>query len=292
MKRRAALAGFAGLWLAACDKGGERESAKVTFRVSAIPDENPTELMRRYEPLVAFLKKTLSADIDYVPVTDYGAAVQALAAGKVDFAWLGAFTYIQASYLTEVEPMCMRAVDREFKSVFIAHADSGIEDMATMKGKTFAFGSKSSTSGHLMPRHFLQSSHSIDADKDFDGAPVHSGSHDATVKMVESGKVQAGAVNMLVWQRLEREKKVDLAKVRVVWTTPGYVDYVWAARKGVDEAARKAFREAFLALDPKKEADAAVLKLQDAKKFVPAAPTDFEAVEKVALATGLLKPRK
>lgn len=262
------------------------------IRVSAIPDENPTELQRKYKPLVHFLKESLGAEVKYIPVTDYGAAVQALAAGKVDFAWLGAFTHVQARNMADVEPLCMREVDRNFKSVFVTAADSGIEKVEDLRGKTFAFGSKSSTSGHLMPRHFITTEFQLDPDRDFDGSPVFSGSHDATIRMVESGRVAAGAANMLVWERLVREKKVDTDKIRVFWTTPGYVDYVWTARKALPAEVRQKFANAFLALDAGKEADAQVLGLQDAKKFVKASPGDFDAVEKVALSTGLLKPGK
>lgn len=258
------------------------------IRVTGIPDENPTELQRRNAPLVAHLKAALGTDVTYVPVTDYGAAVQALAAGKVDFAWLGGFTHVQSRHLAKVEPLVMRAIDRQFKSVFIANVASGITKMADFKGKTFAFGSKSSTSGHLMPRHFLATQYSIDAAKDFAGTPVFSGAHDATVKLVESGKVAGGAVNAQVWERMLKAKSVDPAKVALIWTTPGYVDYVWTARTDLPEALRKKFAAAFLTLDASKPEHAAVLKLQGAASYVQASPSDFDAIEKVARSTGLL----
>lgn len=277
---------------AAASGSGKATPALKIIRVTAIPDENPTELQRKYKPLVDHLEKALGAKVKYVPVTDYGAAVSALTAGKIDFAWLGAFTHVQARHQAKVVPLCMRAIDREFKSVFIASADADIDKMEDLKGKKFAFGSKSSTSGHLMPRHFLIADYKFDPDTDFDGPPLFSGSHDATIKMVESGKVHAGAANILVWERLLRTEKIDTAKVKVVWTTPGYVDYIWTAREAVPEEIRNKFRDSFLNLDASKPADAKVLALQDAKKFVAASPADFEAVEKVAISTGLLKLRK
>lgn len=259
-----------------------------TIRVSGIPDENPTELQRKYQPMVDYLEKKLGAKVEYIPVTDYGAAVQGLSAGKLDFVWLGGFSHVQARVMDGAIPLAMRDIDREFKSVFIAAADSGIATPADIKGKSFAFGSKGSTSGHLMPRHFLQTEFKIDPEKDFKGEPVYAGAHDATAKMVESGKVQAGALNMEVWDRMIADKKIDAAKVKVIWTTPPYVDYVWTARKDVDPALRDAFAKAFLDLDASKPEDAVVLKLQGAKKFVPAAPSDFDAIEQVGRSTGLL----
>ncbi len=269
--------------------GGAEKAAERPVRVTGIPDENPTELARKYEPMVTYLKAALGRDVEYVPVTDYGAAVQALSAGQVDFAWLGGFTHVQARVMAGAVPLCMRDIDREFKSVFIAHADSGISSPADIKGKTFAFGSKSSTSGHLMPRHFLINNYKVDPDKDLDGNPVYSGAHDATVVMVESGKVASGALNIEVWDRLLRDKKVDTAKVKLIWTTPPYVDYVWTASKDMDPALRDRFKQAFLALDPSKPDHAAVLQLQGATKFVPASPSDFDTIEKIARDVGLLK---
>jgi phosphonate transport system substrate-binding protein len=279
---------------AACSKKGEEpgsagETRTGTIRVTGIPDENPTELQRRYDPMVEYLEAKLGAKVEYLPVTDYGAAVQALSAGKVDFAWLGGFTHVQARVIAGAVPLVMRDIDRDFKSVFIASAGSGISSPADLAGKSFAFGSKSSTSGHLMPRHYLLTEHEIDPAKDFAGDPVHTDAHDATVKMVESGKVQAGALNIEVWERMVAGGQVDPDKVKVIWTTPGYVDYVWTGRKGVDPTIKEAFTRAFLELDAAKPEHAAVLELQGANKFVPAAPEDFDAIEKVARDIGLLK---
>ena len=285
-----ALATLALAALAACGKDAKPSADPTTkiIRVTGIPDENPTELQRKYQPMVDYLKAQLGTDVQYVPVTDYGAAVQALSAGKIDFAWLGGFTHVQARVMDGAVPLCMRDIDRQFKSVFIAGADSGIATPADLKGKTFAFGAKSSTSGHLMPRHFLLTELKIDPETDFSGKPLYSGAHDATVKMVESGKVAAGALNIEVWERILRENKVDTTKVKVIWTTPPFVDYVWTARKDVDPKLRDAFTKAFLSLDPAKPEHAAVLALQGAKKSAPASPADFDATEKVARSTGLL----
>lgn len=287
----ALLVGLAGCKQDAPASGaeGSTKSAAAVIRVTGIPDENPTELARKNKPLTDYLAAKLGAPVEYVPVTDYGAAVEAMRAGKVDFAWFGGFTFVQARALAGAVPLTMRAIDREFQSVFVANVAAGIEAPEDMRGKKFAFGSKSSTSGHLMPLHFLQTVHKIDPAKDFDGEPVFSGAHDATVKAVESGRVQVGALNILVWKRMVEEGKVDTSKVKVVWTTPPYVDYVWAAGKDVPEDIQKKFTEAFLTLDGSKEADKAVLALQDAERFVPAKPDDFDAVEKVARSTGLLQ---
>lgn len=264
-------------------------AADDVIRVTGIPDENPTELARKNQPLVDFLEKKLGKKVIYIPVTDYGAAVSALSAGKIDFAWLGGFTFVQARHLAGAEPLAMRDIDRKFKSVFIANTTAGIEKPEDFKGKTFAFGSKSSTSGHLMPRHYLLSVLKIDPEKDFATLPVYSGAHDATVKLVESGKIQGGALNIEVWNRMLAEAKFDATKIKLVWTSPEYVDYVWAVRKGVEPKLAAKFKKAFLNLDPNVPEEKAVLDLQGAKVFVAANQSDFDSIEKVARDTGLLK---
>ncbi|MFQ5693083.1 MAG: phosphate/phosphite/phosphonate ABC transporter substrate-binding protein, partial [Nitrospinota bacterium] len=149
------------------------------LRVSAIPDEAPTELVRKFKPLVRYLEGQLGMRVKFIPVVDYAATVEGLAAGKLDLVWYGGFTYVQARKRTgNAVPLVMRLADANFHSKFIARRDSGIESLADLKGKTFAFGSVSSTSGHLMPRFFLQKS-GIIPERDF-AKFSFSGAHDAT----------------------------------------------------------------------------------------------------------------
>ncbi len=263
--------------------------AEETIRITGIPDENPTELARKYQPMVTYLESKLGVKVSYIPVTDYGAAVSAMVAGKIDFAWLGGFTHVQARVLSGAQPVVMRDIDRKFRSVFIAGVDSGIQEPKDFKGKSFSFGSKSSTSGHLMPRHFLISKFKLNPETDFSPSPVYSGAHDATVKLVESGKVQGGVLNSEVWERLLNTGKVDQTKVRLVWTTPDYVDYVWTARKDLSANTVLKFKEAFLALSVDLAADKEILSLQGATKFVEAFAADFDSIEEIARETGLLK---
>src|SRR5678810_1227943 len=83
------------------------------LRVSAIPDEAPTELQRKFKPLGDYLKQETGLDVQFIPVTDYAAVVEGLATNKLDLAWLGGFTYVQARLRTNggVVPIVQRAED-------------------------------------------------------------------------------------------------------------------------------------------------------------------------------------
>jgi phosphonate transport system substrate-binding protein len=263
-------------------------AAADVLKVSAIPDEAPTELLRKFAPLGKYLESEIGIPVEFFPVTDYAAVVEGLAAKKLDLAWLGGFTFVQARIKTgNAIPIVQRAEDEKFVSRFITAQDSGINSLADLKGKTFAFGSVSSTSGHLMPRYFLLQA-TIDPDRDFKSV-AFSGAHDATVAWVESGRVQAGVLNGSVWDRLVEQKKVDLSKVKVFATTPPYYDYNWTVRGDLDPKLVKKLADAFLKLDPSNPAHKEILQLQRASRFIPTKPENYKGIEEAARASGLLK---
>ncbi len=263
--------------------------AQQVLRISAIPDESPTELQRKFGELAAYLEAKTGAKVEYVPVTDYAAAVEALVGGKLDLVWYGGFTFVQARKRShdQVVPLVQRAEDEKFRSVFITRTDSGIEKLEDLRGKTVTFGSPSSTSGHLMPRYFLLQN-KIDPDRDFKQV-AFSGAHDATIAAVAGGKVQAGALNISVWEKFVSEKRVDTDKVRVFYTTPPYYDYNWTVRADMPAAMQKKIADAFLSLDASKPADKAVLDLQRASKYIPTKSANYDSIEQAAKSADLIK---
>ena len=137
-----------------------------------------------------------------------------------------------------------------------------------MRGKRFSFGSKSSTSGHVMPRSFLSDpAVGIDPETHFSGGPVYQrqGGHAATLRAVASGAVDFGVLNFASWERAEPELQ---AKAPVVAVTPEYVDYCLVARGAMPVAQVEALRAAFVGLDAEVPEQAAVLEAFAAKRFV------------------------
>lgn len=260
----------------------------AVLRVSAIPDEAPTELQRKFEPLGKYLSAQTGMKVVFTPVTDYAAVVESLATRKLDLAWLGGFTFVQAKIRTNgtAIPIVQREEDARFTSKFIT-ANPAIKTLADLKGKSFAFGAPSSTSGSLMPRFFLQQD-GINPEKDFKTV-AFSGAHDATVAFVAAGKAEAGVLNASVWDKLVEIKKVDTSKVRVFATTPPYFDYNWTVRGDLDPALVKKLTDAFLALDPAKPEHKAILELQRAARFIPTQASNYEGIEAAAKSAGLLK---
>ncbi len=261
--------------------------AADVLRVSAIPDEAPTELQRKFKPLGAYLEQQLGMKVEFVPVSDYAAVVEALASDRLDMAWLGGFTFVQTRLKTgNAIPLVQREQDEKFTSKYIT-ANPAVKSLQDLKGKTFAFGSVSSTSGSLMPRFFMLK----DGIKpeEFFSRVAYSGAHDATVAWVQAGKVDGGVLNASVWDKLVAAGKVDTSKVVVLGTTPPYYDYNWTVRGNLDPALTDKIKAAFLALDPAKPADKAILDLQAASRFIPTKAENYTGIEEAARAAGLLK---
>ncbi|HDS1682395.1 TPA: putative selenate ABC transporter substrate-binding protein [Pseudomonas putida] len=283
LKRPLALA--AGLVLSCCAVVAQ---AADILRVSAIPDEAPTELLRKFEPLGKYLSKQLGMEVKFVPVADYPAVVESLASNRLDMAWLGGFTFVQVHLKDPTAtPLVQREQDAQFTSKFIT-ANPAVKSLADLKGKSFAFGSISSTSGSLMPRYFMLKEDNIKPESYFSRV-AYSGAHDATVAWVQAGKVDGGVLNASVWQKLVDAGKVDTSKVKVFATTPTYYDYNWTVRGNMDPALKEKIKQAFLDLDPANPEHKAILDLQAASRFIETKPENYAGTEQAAREAGLLK---
>jgi phosphonate transport system substrate-binding protein len=274
--------------LMAVSGAASAQNTPGVLRVSAIPDEAPTELQRKFQPLGEYLGKATGLKVEFTPVTDYAASVEGLINRKIDMVWFGGFTFVQANVRSkgQVTPLVQREEDQKFRSVFITTQPS-IHKLEDLRGKTLSFGSESSTSGHLMPRSFLLAA-KVNPDTDLKRI-AFSGTHDATVAAVAGGKVDAGALNISVWEKLVAEKKVDPKVVRVFYTTPGFYDYNWSVRSDMNPALQKKISDAFLALDRSTPQGRQILDLQRATKFVPTRASNYATIEAAARNAGLLK---
>lgn len=280
--------------LTACQNKGEdkevgRKGTEKVLKISAIPDFDQSELTRGFGDFAKYLSEKTGMKVEYVPVVDYSAVVTAFERGDIDMVWFGGLTGVQARALVpEAEAIAQRPSDEKFQSVFIRQKGLPINNLNDIKGHTFAFGSESSTSGHLMPRFFLEEA-GINPDKDFNGAPVYSGSHDKTYGLVEAGSVEVGAVNKQYWDKAVKEKKVDTNKVEVFYTTPEYYDYHWTINdvdKKFGAGTKEKIKQAILGVKP---GESEILNLLSTDSFIPTKNDNYKNIEKVAKSLGIVK---
>jgi phosphonate transport system substrate-binding protein len=246
--------------------------------VGMIPDAGATQVsIQEKGPLKDYLARQMGQEVNLVIPTNYNATVEALGNGSLDFAYLGALTYVKAQRQYGVIPLVQRTSDQQFHSLFITGTDSAIKALADVKGKQFAFGDINSTSGHLIPfLELKQAGINVDADLKF----RYSGSHAATAKAVEAGAVDAGALDETVYNSMIAEGKLDKSKLRVFYTSKPFVDYVWVARKDVSKELQEKFSSSFLLL--KEGKDDRVLQILRGKSFVRANDQEYSTIRQVA----------
>jgi phosphonate transport system substrate-binding protein len=273
--------------------------AQPVLRIGAIPDQNPEKLNRLYGLVADELSQQLGVKVAYVPVTDYTAAVSAFRTGSLDLVWFGGLTGVQASLQKPgAQMLAQRDIDAQFYTVFIANARSGIKPiqsqkgLVTLKGKRFTFGSESSTSGRLMPQYFLAQAGVKLADF-AGGAPGFSGSHDATIALVQSGTYDAGAVNEQVWKSSLRSGKANRSKVVQIWRTPSYPDYLWLGQPNLDQRFGKGFsaklRQSIISWRSTDPEQKQILSLFGAQQFTTVKPGEYKQIEQVGRQIGKIR---
>ena len=276
-----------------------QQSSKPVLRISAIPDQQPEKLNRLYGLVANELSKQLGVRVQYVPVTNYAAAVSAFRTGNLDLVWFGGLTGVQARLQKPgAKVLAQRDIDASFHTIFIANTRSGlkpvtsVQGLSQLKGKRFTFGSESSTSGRLMPQYFLGQA-GVKPNQFAGGAAGFSGSHDATVALVQSGAYEAGAVNEQVWRASLHNGKANRSKVMAIWKTPGYPDYHWIAQPDLDKRFGKGFtsriQKAILSWRPSNPEQKQILSLFGAQQFTTAKASAYGRIEQVGRQIGQIR---
>lgn len=260
--------------------------------LGGIPDQDVALLEERFDGVAEHLSDELGIPVRYQPATDYAAVVTAFANGDVQLGWFGGLTGVQARLETPgAHAVLQRPIDAAFRSVFVARPEIGARTVADLAGHSFTFGSESSTSGHLMPRHFLTGD-GVDPEADFDGPPGYSGSHDRTWKLVEAGSFDAGVLNEAVWDTAVEAGEVDGSRIVEVARTPKYADYHWVVHPDIDatygDGTTDRIVDALSSMDGAGEDARRTLALFDDDDFVPTDDAAYAEIERVARSLGLI----
>lgn len=268
-------------------------AAAETFRFTAIPDEDQARLVERFSKVADYLEERLGVEVEYVPVKSYSAAVTAFRNDQVQLAWFGGLSGVQARRLVPgSQALAQGSEDNAFVSYFIAHESTGLsradELPDDIEGMSLTFGSRTSTSGRLMPEHFFRQRFDDAAPENFFSRVGYSGDHSRTIALVEAGTYDIGAVNYTVWEAAVEDGRVDTDKVNVIWATPSYPDYNWTLRGDADERFGEGFNDqvqaALLEMD-----DPELLATFPREAFIPADNDLYAPIEEVAEALGLLR---
>jgi phosphonate transport system substrate-binding protein len=264
---------------------------KPTFVFTAIPDQDQTRLVERFTRVADYLGAKLGVPVKYIPVKSYPAAVTAFQNNEVQLAWFGGFTGVQARAAVPGSQAIAQGVeDKQFKSYFIANTALQLKQTDSLPqaiaGKTFTFGSRSSTSGRVMPDYYIRQTFGKSPDEVFSRVGF-SGDHTRTIQLVQSGAYEVGAVDYSVWELEKKAGRVDETKIGVIWQSPPFPDYQWTIRGDVDAKFGPGFidkvKAALIAID-----DPKILEPFGRSKFVATDNAQYAPVEEVARKSGLL----
>jgi phosphonate transport system substrate-binding protein len=264
-------------------------SPSRVLRVTAIPEARD-DFQKGEAAFTAWLGRETGVPVVLRLAGSYEEAVALLASKDADLGWLGGVTTVQVMSASggRIRPIVIREKDRDFRSYVIAQASIEATSLEGLRGKRFTFGSPSSTSGHVMPRFFMLERGLVP--ETLFGRVAYSGDHKKTVLAVASGEQDCGAVNYKVFDQMVAAKAVDPAKVKVVWTSPAFMDQSWVAAGDVDErlgaGVLQKITTAFLTLDYSRADDRRVLDILKTEKYVAAKAEWWRGV---AAAMGAIK---
>jgi len=244
--------------------------------VAVLPDTKPEELRHRHASLIRYLSDTLQMPVELVIPANYDEMLVDFANGKIDLAFFGGYTFVLARQCCNALPLVMRDVDRNFTTVFLASASDSRNSLQDFKGASFTFGAPLSTSGHLMPRYFLEQQGIIP--EQFFGEIQYSGGHDKTAFLVQDQVVDLGAANSVIIGQMAQRDELSPNTLKIIWETPTYMDYVWAVTETLPASLVNQIRDAFLELSKIDTAQSVVLEDQGAGGYLPAALSDFEVL--------------
>lgn len=246
------------------------------LRVGVLPGEESDILRARFEPLTRYLSREVGLPCDLVIPADYDELVGLFVDGEIDLAYFGGVTFVQAEARAGALPLVIRGRDLDFRSYILVRADFPARSLAEIKGTRFAFGSRLSTSGHLMPRYFMLRDGIVP--ETWFSDVLYSGAHDVTAYWVRDGLVDAGVADSAIVDAMISDGRLDRASLRVLERTPPYTDNVWATRPDMPDHLRERLRDAFLLLDRENPDHDRILEALDADRFLPALTTDFESL--------------
>ena len=234
MTRKTWLRQAAVMTLSVCAASAMAQAKEL--RVGLIPSEDAQAMMRASQQVMDQLAARTGLKVRPFVANDYNGVIEALRSGKLDVAYLGPFSYVLASQIANAEafaiPVTKKTGKPTYQSIIITRQDKGLDSVARLQGKTFAFVDPSSASGHLFPKAGLKGE-GVDIDRYFSRV-IFSGSHDASILAVANGKVDAAAVADPIFDNAIAKGHVKAEDFRIIWRSQPIPESPMAWRKDLD----------------------------------------------------------
>jgi phosphate/phosphite/phosphonate ABC transporter binding protein len=243
---------------------------------------------QRPAALGAYLERTLGLPVQVVVEPSYAATVESLRAGRVDVAMVGELASLRGQEIGGIEPLVMPVGEDgqipTYQSVIISRIDSGIHDLAALRGTTLGLVDEQSTSGYLVPRAMLREA-GLDPDRDVTVRLY--GRHRAVVEAVIAGEIPAGATHISRLRPPSLDRGPDYARLRILASSRPIPRGPLVVRADLPATIRQALADALLHVHDADPEAAAILNVGHGQRFTHAARRQMPTLKSIAALAGV-----
>ncbi|NEO85375.1 MAG: phosphonate ABC transporter substrate-binding protein [Spirulina sp. SIO3F2] len=271
--------------------------AKLEFGLISAESEN--KLKSVWEPLLEEMSEALERPVVGFYAPDYASVTEAMGTSKVQVAWFGGKSYIEAAERAGAEAFAQTvALDgtKGYYSHLITNKDNAIAaevDLGAGNGDqyvvenaaelTFAFNDPGSTSGFLVPTYYIFAQQGVNAEKIFSEL-IYMGSHEATALAVAENQVDVATNNSENLDRLKVAAPEALEKLQIIWTSPIIPSDPLAYHQELPDCLKESIQTFFFNYD-----NEAVLTGLQWSGLDPASDEDWDTIRELQIAKDILE---
>ncbi|MFE4108610.1 phosphonate ABC transporter substrate-binding protein [Almyronema epifaneia] len=272
------------------------ELAEIDFGI--ISTESQDNLKTQWEPFLQAMAAEIGRPINGFYATDYAGVIEGMGAGKVQLAWYGGKSYIEAAERSEAEAFAQTVNSdgtKGYYSHLITHKENPIlQNIDVEQGNgdayvvenaadlTFAFNDPNSTSGFLVPSYYVFAKNGVNPNQAFKEL-IFAGSHEATAQAVANNQVDVATNNSESMLKIEQGDPEAFEQIQIIWTSPIIPSDPVAYRKDLPDCLKEQIQTFFYNYD-----DAAVLEPLGWQGFDPATDADWNAIRELDIGEQIL----
>lgn len=257
------------------------------LRIGTVPAEDAEKTREEYKAVAAYLEKKLGIKTEVFIASDYTGVIEAMRAGKVDLVYYGPLSYVLANEKANAEAFAKEYIKGSgsmYEAYIITHPDNGINKIADLKGKTFAFVDPASTGGYIIPR-LAMVKNGINPEKDL-ASMIYAGGHDATAMAVKNKKVDAAAIVKHKYEKMVKEGLITDKDVKIIHTSDPFPGAAWAWGKDFPEELKGKVKDAIVNI-PEEEKPALKKFMGSVSKYDEAKDSDWDPIREAAKLAGI-----
>lgn len=281
---------LAGLFLLLAALSAQAQTTPLKFGVGLFqPDRERNDAT--YRPLAQHLSQRLGRPVELRTVDSWEGLAKSLANGETDLALMGPWGYVLANQAADAQVVSTILYEGkpEYFAMIITHPDSGIQSVADLKGRTFAFGDKGSTSGYLIPLHYFMKQ-GIDPSKHFSRV-LHT-KHQAIQTQVTAGQIDAGADYNRNRDAMIAQGLIKAERSKIIWQSDPLPNDAFAVSEALykDKAFVARLQAALAEVGPLLKTQPNLLP-PNYTGFIHSDNRAYKPIRDAGLATGTLQPK-